>query len=283
MTWLVSKVALRQAVVELANFGHTARLAIAGYDGLEVDDFNTTLLPPAQPIGTRIWWADVGLPLDLPPLVESDESKETDASPVTVSIEHYAQLKRTLEHDAPDRPPLAFRVETAFGHKSLGTRPGRETQNVVEAIRTTDRATWAGLSVAIRSGGMAEAAAGCLEDCRDAAGQPEATISYTATDPNLRPLLPPGSECVLEVPVVGLRAQVVGRPSLERAVLDVGTIHNLRSRQTLAASGGELRVIVAEPHRSLVEWTEPLHDHLIGSVVDLDTSEGTGRGPAQFV
>ena len=277
MTWLVSGVALRQAVVELANFGHTARLAVAGYDGLELDDFNAALPAPARPIGTRIWWAAVGLPLDLPPDTASD------ASSVTVSIEHYAQLKRALDCDAADRPPLAFRVETAFGHKSLGTRPGRETQNVVEAIRTTDRAEWAGLSVAIRSGGMAEAAASCLEDCRDAAAQPDATISYTAADPDLRPLLPPGSECVLDVPVVGLRAQVVGRPSLERAVLDVGTIHGLRTRQTLAAGGGELRVVVTEPHRSLVEWTEPLQDHLIGATIDLDTSEGTGRGAATFV
>ena len=297
MTWLVSRAELVAAAEELNGYGQTARLHAPNLSGLNVGDLNQALPPGVPPLGLRRWHAAVGVPIDSPAPTSTENAAAADAADqpraVVATIEHFAQLERLANAAPPDvRTGLGIRVEVAFGHKSFGTRPGRETSNVVEAVLRAGY-DWHGLSVAVRSPGMAEAAAGSLDDCRDLAERP-VTISYTAAEPELRPLLPPGSECVLSPPVIGLRANVVGRPSLERAVLDVGTRCGLRAKQSIeatteeqvdtadAAPLGSLKVVAVEPDRALVEWTEPLHDFLIGSGVTLRLHEATGCGDWTF-
>ena len=263
--WLLDAATSAAEARRLAGFGQRLRIAAPDREAVRLGPLNETLRPN-EAVSLR-WWMPGGGPW----------WDEVADGPDVVTADHFTTIE-LLTEPGPLIPegPLAVRIETAFGHNSFGVNPGRETRDLVEVVLRSERLSWAGLEVAVRSAGMAEAAVSAFEDLGDlvarAASQTtQPNLCYRAADDELCPLLPPGSERVIDAPIVGVRAKVVGRPGLDRAEIGVGRTAGLAPKQKLTTCGGigPLRVIAVDAMRSLVEWPEPLHDRLIGQTVDL--------------
>ena len=274
MTWLLDRQAVEAAAARLGDLGQSLVLREPFEEAREN-------LPAPFAAGWLSLERASGRPCVRPHTrtTPSDEAAAGEAPerPCLV-VSHYVHIEALTP---PAGTMQSVRVETAFGHNSLGVRPGRETRELVEVIAARDDLQWAGLAVSIRSAGMAEAAARQLEDLADLAAGELPPLLYETTQDDLATLLPPGSVRVTPIPVRGLQASVSSRPALERAELAVGRRQGVlaKQRRAVQAAGHDdeatatVRIIAAEADRCLVELPESLHDRLIGSTITLKVEE----------
>lgn len=154
---------------------------------------------------------------------------------VRLTVEHFVHLELLQCAVAREKSlrPLQVVIEVAVGPARFGCRPGRDTVDLARVIESTPYIEFAGLSAEVCSPGMADSLLQTREQLLDAGLSCDFVTVRCTSD--LAGALPSGLEVRHDGGIgVGTVASVIGRPTLEHAVLDVGAEIGLAVRDDIS-------------------------------------------------